>query len=433
MLPGLTAQSAPRLALRPAAGRQPPALEFVGLDPGWLRLGAVIGTVPAANEVPLVAGTLAIDPRAATTLAWMMPGPGVRIPDLYPHAEDASFLVQGLVLDAAGARFTAVSQVVFHNHPELLARYRVGQRETRARREQHGVPPIGHRRARPERPLVIAHRGLPEQAPENTLPAIAAAFAAGADVVEVDVRSSGDGVPVLMHDALVDRTTDGSGLVELMPLTEVRALDAGSWMAARFAGTRVPTLSEALRQLPSGRGRLLLDVKTPYMARAIAEVLELAGLPPDAVWIWRGAAFDDHPLFLPRTPVLWAAQPERWDGATFASLAAEGAVGFDLCDGRFSEDFVRAAQRHGMAVFVHVVNDAARMRELVAMGVDGIETDRPEVACAVIAAAAGEDGSASAGCSRRRSVLAIVATGVAATGLALALARRAVARREERR
>src|SRR5688572_15046907 len=97
----------------------------------------------------------------------------------------------------------------------------------------------------PAQVLSIAHRGSSLFAPENTL---AACFAAEgkADLVEVDVRVSSDGKLVLMHDASVDRTTDGTGAVSGKTLAQLKLLDAGSWFAPGFAGERIPLLEEML-------------------------------------------------------------------------------------------------------------------------------------------------------------------------------------------
>ena len=101
--------------------------------------------------------------------------------------------------------------------------------------------------ARPDRgPFISAHRGYSAVAPENTLAALEAALAAGAHVAEIDVKLTRDGQLVLMHDATLERTTDGRGPVSALTLAEIRTLDAGSWFDRKFAGTRVPSLDEVL-------------------------------------------------------------------------------------------------------------------------------------------------------------------------------------------
>ncbi len=104
---------------------------------------------------------------------------------------------------------------------------------------------------------VVGHRGTVKFAPENTIAACKKAIELGADLVEIDIRETKDGELVLMHDATVDRTTDGVGRVSELTLAEIKKLDAGSWFSAEFRGERVPTLREALAAI---RGHALPDI-----------------------------------------------------------------------------------------------------------------------------------------------------------------------------
>ncbi len=101
----------------------------------------------------------------------------------------------------------------------------------------------------PERGL-CAHRGAMETHPENTLSAFRAAIDAGAHMIEFDVALTSDNELVIIHDATVDRTTDGSGRVDELTLQEIRELDAGSWKSEDFAGERIPTIDEVLEMMP---------------------------------------------------------------------------------------------------------------------------------------------------------------------------------------
>ncbi|RME06477.1 MAG: glycerophosphodiester phosphodiesterase, partial [Anaerolineae bacterium] len=96
------------------------------------------------------------------------------------------------------------------------------------------------------RPVIFAHRGASAHAPENTLVAFDLALRQGADALELDVKLSADGHVVVIHDATVDRTTDGSGRVNQMNLQTLKALDAGCRFDAAFCGERIPTLDEVL-------------------------------------------------------------------------------------------------------------------------------------------------------------------------------------------
>ena len=129
---------------------------------------------------------------------------------------------------------------------------------------------------------VVAHRGNSGPLPENTRLAIESAIKAGVDMVEVDIRVTKDGVPVLMHSAAVDRTTSGAGLVEELTWNEIRGLDAGSWRGPRFAGERVISLSEVL-ELCRGRVALNLDLKTPAAVIPVAAAAIEAGVTDDVV------------------------------------------------------------------------------------------------------------------------------------------------------
>lgn len=111
-----------------------------------------------------------------------------------------------------------------------------------------------------KRPLVIAHRGYRTRYPENTLVAFQAAIDAGADMIELDVLLSKDRKLVVIHDAALDRTTNGRGMVCDYTLAELKALDAGSWFAPRFKGEHLPTLEEVLDRV-DGRVPLNIEIK----------------------------------------------------------------------------------------------------------------------------------------------------------------------------
>ncbi|MEW1956849.1 glycerophosphodiester phosphodiesterase family protein [Kineococcus sp. NPDC059986] len=123
----------------------------------------------------------------------------------------------------------------------------------------------------PARPLVIAHRGASALAPENTLAAFEVALRAGADLLELDVQLDGDGVPVVLHDETLDRTTDRSGAVAELSSAAVRAADAGAWFSPAFAGQRVPTLQEVVDLVAlHGSGGLLVEFKGAWAPAAVA-------------------------------------------------------------------------------------------------------------------------------------------------------------------
>lgn len=111
-------------------------------------------------------------------------------------------------------------------------------------------------------PILIAHRGVPVIAPENTLPSFLAAVEAGASWIELDVRPSRDGALMVIHDASVRRTTDGYGAVHELSQGRLRELDAGSWFHPDYAGSRIPTLEEVLSAIPN-TVCIDIELKTP--------------------------------------------------------------------------------------------------------------------------------------------------------------------------
>src|SRR3954468_3940898 len=120
--------------------------------------------------------------------------------------------------------------------------------------------------------IAVAHRGASAIAPENTVAAFDEAVRLGAKAVEFDLRMSADGVPVVLHDELVNRTTNGDGPVSNISQFDLLRLDAGSWMHVRFAGTRIPTLAEALLAI-GPHARPVIELKVPVAADVILGAL----------------------------------------------------------------------------------------------------------------------------------------------------------------
>jgi len=239
-------------------------------------------------------------------------------------------------------------------------------------------------RTNPAVPLIISHRGNSSQFPENTIAAILSAIDAGADVVEIDVQLSADGIPVVIHDETVDATTNGSGPVRSMTLEQLRLLDAGSWMGPQFAGARIPTLAEALEAV-RGRCRLLVDPKCDGLGATVASVYRKLGIDitEAIVGTWTRAQAVDFASAMPGALILRAnGCPRVWDEAYFDDLKGIGIRGFEVGD-HWSPNFIHAAIAAGMNVFAYTVNDAGTMARLIRMGVEGIETDDPTLAVAV--------------------------------------------------
>ena len=147
------------------------------------------------------------------------------------------------------------------------------------------------RRADDALPKLVGHRGALEVAPENTLASFQRALDDGVDVIEMDIRLSGDGHVVVMHDGTVDRTTNGTGLVSEMSVAQLKRLDAGAWFDARYVGERIPTLAEVLAWA-RGKVGLLLELKyypyggfDPVLVPRTLELIALAGVADQIAFI----------------------------------------------------------------------------------------------------------------------------------------------------
>ncbi len=223
-------------------------------------------------------------------------------------------------------------------------------------------------------PLLIGHRGARGLAPENTLLGLDTGIAQGCPMLEFDVQLHRTGELFLLHDLLLERTTNGRGLASQMPWEQLRSLDAGS-------GQLIPTLDEAL-DLIDGRAIANIEIKTwdgtaDAVARLLAERLS-AGLNPEQLLV---SSFHLPELYefkqrMPQVPVgaLFCGVP-----LDYAAVASElEAVAVNLSAEFVDARFVADAQSRGMKTYVYTVNTVDEYRWLERMGVDGVFTDYPD-------------------------------------------------------
>lgn len=240
---------------------------------------------------------------------------------------------------------------------------------------------LGEERTPGDAAFIASHRGGGATAPENTLPAISAALAAGFDYVEVDVALTADGHAVLMHDASVDRTTDGHGRVAELTLAQIRTLDAGSWFDASFAGTTVPTFVEFLDVLAGSTQRAILELKGPWDAAAIDTALaEVAARHLDRRVAL--ASFDARTLALAAAasevvPRLLILKHVPEDVVRAAQEAGVRGVILDRKAVLRTPEWVDALHAADIRVVVYTLNTDSQWDEMTALGVDGIVTDDP--------------------------------------------------------
>lgn len=243
-------------------------------------------------------------------------------------------------------------------------------------------------------PLIVAHRGASATHPENTLPAFEEAIRLGAPAVELDVRLSRDGVAVVMHDATVERTTDGTGAVHELSVAEIGALDAG----AEEAPAGVPTLAEVL-DLASGRSAVALEIKN---------VPGEPAFEPDGETIVRAThrelertRFDGPVLVLSFNPASIAASkaiaPDVPTGFLTTklvppaeALAHAVRAGHDMVLpgsrelAPAGEAFVIEVHAAGLRVGTWTVDDPAEVRMFLARGVDAVASNDPAMALATL-------------------------------------------------
>lgn len=236
-------------------------------------------------------------------------------------------------------------------------------------------------------PQIIAHRGDSGLAPENTWPAIERAIEIGVDMVEVDVRMTKDGVPVLLHFERLEHTTTGSGLLADHTWEEIQRLDAGGWKGTEFAGERVPSLEDVL-DLTRGRVPLNLDFHSvDAVAPGVAAVRD-AGLSGNVVvsgcqvecFELMGAAANEITtlLNLDHLPAgIDPAEARAVAHRTVSKASALGAAGINLRHTLVDAALVARAREAGLGVWVFVVDDEERFGELIDMGVTAVTTNWP--------------------------------------------------------
>ncbi|WP_067504938.1 glycerophosphodiester phosphodiesterase family protein [Actinoplanes sp. TFC3] len=226
----------------------------------------------------------------------------------------------------------------------------------------------------------VAHRGYSAVAPENTLPALAAGVLAGATFIEFDVRTTADGVPVVIHDRTVDRTTSGSGKVWELTCDEVAGLDAGSWFSPAYTGIGVPRLTQVLDLLaPSEQVELLLEIKPPATLEQVKNIIGQvtdAGLPARTVV----QSFDPAIVRLAGEVAPDVRRGLLRDPFDDEQVAVAQELGITYCNPSMnavlgSPATVAALAGIGVSVMPWTANDMLLWPDLAAAGVAGLITD----------------------------------------------------------
>lgn len=236
--------------------------------------------------------------------------------------------------------------------------------------------------------VVIGHRGASAYYPENTMGAFKAAYDMGAEMIEMDILLSKDGIPVVIHDETLNRTTSGKGKVVDYTYEELANLDAGSWFGEKHSHERIPTLEEVLI---FARGKIALNIE--IKAEAVTDELK-NGIEEKAYELVKKYDMKDHVLFS-SFDYRSVAHLKELDvniavGLLYDKQQSEGmgpkqlvdtyeADAFNCSYRQFSKKWAKEAAGANIPVFVYTVNSERKMRKMIKRGVNGIFSDKPDV------------------------------------------------------
>lgn len=236
-------------------------------------------------------------------------------------------------------------------------------------------------------PPIIAHRGAGSSAPENTLAAIRSAREQGARWIEVDVKITYDGIPILMHDDMLDRTTTGTGPVADCTWETIGKLDAGVKFNPSYQGEKIPSLADVIKLILELDMSLVAELKPcPGRAKATTMVamIELAKAWPERDLLPMISSFDMDSLEM-------AAQLEphwprcllfrEWDEDWRQKVSRAGACAMSMAVDQLTQARVEEIIRLRIPLLAYTVNDPARAKELLAWGVSAVYADCP---CAIL-------------------------------------------------
>lgn len=236
-----------------------------------------------------------------------------------------------------------------------------------------------------ELPTIIAHRGAPELAPENTLVGLKAAKALGATWVEFDVQLTKDLEPIVFHDIELNRTTSGKGLVSETPLADILRLDAGAWFNAKFKGERVPTLKAFLGLAASlGFG---INVELKGNARTALDLVKATINALNSVWLSTLPlpfissssldCLDAYRKCKGNFPFGWIT--DQWRDDVLSVLKSIGAASLHIEFHQLTPERIQIVKKAGYLLLAYTVNNTAIAKQLISQGVDALFSDNPRV------------------------------------------------------
>ncbi len=239
--------------------------------------------------------------------------------------------------------------------------------------------------------LNIAHRGASDRYPENTMAAFKGAVEDGADMVELDVRLTKDGIPVIFHNAWLDTPADAVEYIAHSALEAIKELDIGTWFHPEFADERIPTLEEVLA-FAKGKINLNIELKTDEerregrLEKACLELVEKYNMEEQVLF----SSFDTKAIkriksCKPsiRTALLYTHSFFEWRKPS-ALVEKCNTDAFHCTYMQLTRRRLADLKKHNIPVIVYTVNNQSKMKELIEMGANGIITDKPELLSKVI-------------------------------------------------
>ncbi|MDR9418832.1 glycerophosphodiester phosphodiesterase [Gracilimonas sp.] len=241
--------------------------------------------------------------------------------------------------------------------------------------------------------IVIGHRGASAYHPENTMIAFKAAYEMGAEMIELDLTLSKDGVPLVIHDETLDRTTNGTGNVSDYTLSEIKELDAGSWFSSEHEGEPVPTLEEVLK---FAKGKIAVNIeikpeavtenwKNGIEAKALEQVKKYEMEEYVIFSSFNYRAIENLRKLDVDIPAALLYEKGQSEGRGITELVTDYQVNAFNCSRRqFSKKWAEEASENDIPVFVYTVNRESRMKKMFERGVTGIFSDKPDLLKTVV-------------------------------------------------
>jgi len=230
-------------------------------------------------------------------------------------------------------------------------------------------------------PLVIAHRGGSKRAPENTISALKNGIRLQADYIEFDLQFTKDQVPVLFHDDVINRTTNGEQNLRIQDLTveELKHLDAGSWFSKEYSGEQIPTLEEVLQELDK-QTKFFIEIKDPNteLTKIIIDIIQTYDIVKNVkILSFHKDVIYEVKRLLPELHTVMLFSKFKGNISTIINDSHMDSFGLGQQLALLHKRIPTQLLQEGKEVFVYAVNNTYAIKTLCKIGITGIITDQP--------------------------------------------------------